>query len=597
MRFTSLTSRDEVQDLIRWHNEHSKHVVIDVETTSTDARCAELIDVQISGQGEDSAAIFPADYADALLLLKPDILLVGHNCKYDIHVLVRHGVNLLDRTWRDTMLLGHLLDENRESYSLDSYVQEIWKDGYKEKFWANHKSYQEASAEARREYACRDIVYTERLFNRHMGEMERPDAKSLWPQLVSHVHALADALVRTEIEGLEVDLDYLTQLGVKLGAKLEQVLPQMRQLVEPYVELCELEDWEKQLAKYKTDKGRANCPRPVFSFDSPRQLINLLYGQLGLPPQKNDKTKNVSVDEASLENLAEAHPLIPLLLEYRGLQKVQGTYIQGTLERMINGRIFPEFRVNGTKTGRISHSNPNLGQLPKSGGIRGIYRAAQGQVLLSADYSQLEVCIEANLTGDKSLARIFQEGLSKHDITAQALKIDRHAAKTLNFALQYWASHFKVAQLLGVSKDEGKKIWEDYWLLYRGPKALKAQTDKAVDSGIPLVTRFGRKRRFERRRRNAWDSDYRQAYNFLIQGTGADITSRAFYLVGRELRERGWGRALFTVHDEILIEVKENFAQEAEALLLETMVGVGEEIGLKIPLKAESSGPMRRWED
>src|SRR5262249_12935152 len=156
--------------------------------------------------------------------------------------------------------------------------------------------------------------------------------------------------------------------------------------------------------------------------------------------------------------------------------------------------------------------------------------------------------LEANLTGDKNLIRMLENGESKHDLTARELGCDRHTAKTLNFALQYWASHFKVAKLLGCSEPEALKIYNKYWKIYEGPKKLKAWTDNEINEGRPLKTLFGRKRRFEQRRRSAWDGDYRQGYNFLVQGTGADITSQAFYRMDEWFASRDRGRCLFTVH-------------------------------------------------
>jgi DNA polymerase I len=594
MKFTRLTAESEVLALISWHNEKSKDLVIDVETTDSNPRKAKLLDIQIDGSEPDSAVIFAAEFKHCLNFLNKDVILIAHNYKYDAQVLFRHSIDLLNRPWRDTLLLGHLVDENRDSYSLDSYAKEFWNADYKETFWTRYKSYEEAPEEDKVTYACADIVYTRKLYRLLLQQLSKD---SIPDSLIEHTHRLQKSLLQTEIEGVKVDLDYLSDLGVKIGSQLETLKPSMRRLVEPYIELVELNQWETALSKYKTEKGKANCLKPDFSFDSPKQLIDLLYNQLGLERQFNEKTKNVSVDESSLQKLKEQHELIPMLLQYRELQKIQGTYIEGTLERVDNGRIYPEFRVAGTVTGRISHSNPNLGQLPSHGGVRGIYVPDSGNVFISLDYSQLEVCLEANITGDANLRRIFVEGLSKHDITAQELGIDRAKAKTLNFALQYWASHFKVAKILGVSVEEGLRVWQNYWKLYSGPKQLKETTDKIVNSGAAVVTVFGRKRRFERRKRNPWDSDYRQAYNFLIQSTGADVTSKAFYEVDSLIRSKGYGKGVLSVHDELILSCKEPYAYDVEQYALEIMKRVGDDIGLKIPLKAESSGPMPRWQD
>lgn len=592
MKYEILRSEAEVSDLVDWHNRNSEFVVVDLETTGLDSFKDEIVDVQLSGRDPESASIFLGHLSHLLRAL--DTRVVGHNFRFDVTFLSRKGVDVTHWQYQDTMLLSHLENENRESHSLDALLKEFYGESHKEAFWSKYKSYTDAPEDERYAYGAEDVIATGKLYRdllRKLHEGGIPET------LIEHIHRLQYALLKTEIQGIKVDTDYLVNLGVGLKSKIETTLPQMREMVRPEADLVEFQLWNAELNKRKTDKGKSNVKRPEFSFDSSKQLQTLLYDHLSLPAQRNEKTKAISVDDASLERIKERHPVVPLIQNYRELHKVYGTYIEGTLERLNDGRIYPEFRVNGTKTGRISHSNPNLGQLPKVGGIRGIYIPEPGSVLLSADFSQLEVNIEANITGDKQLARIFTDGLSKHDITAQELGVDRSTAKTLNFALQYWCTARKVSKLLGVSEHDGEEIWKRYWEIYSGPKALKERTDGAVNRGEALCTPFGRRRRFPVRVRNEYDGDYRQAYNFLIQGTGADITSRAYFLTAEWLQQRGVGRGLFTVHDELIIEVKADYAQEAEAKMLSFMTQAGDEIGLQIPLKAESSGPMLRWED
>lgn len=594
MKFTRLHTSAEVKDLLQFHNENSQSIVLDVETTSKDARDAKLIDVQISGKQEDEAVIFSAEKAPLLTDLLKSLVIVAHNYRYDAHVLFLHNVDLLSHTWRDTLLIGHLLDENRESYSLDSYVKEYWNDPYKEEFWSKYKSYGEASEEDRINYACRDVCYTERLYKQMLLDC---DSGGLPATLIEHSARLQSALLQTEIAGIRVDTDYLQDLGVKLKARLDDLRPQMRSLVKDEVEILELEAWQKKIATYKTDKGKASVPRPSFSFDSASQLQRLLYSSLGLPVQRNEKTKSISTDYTSLERIKGEHPVIELIQENREVQKVYTAYVMGTLERMDQGRIYPQFRVAGTVTGRISHSNPNLAQLPKSGGVRGIYVPEPGWVLFAADYSQLEVVLEANLTGDKNLIRMLENGDSKHDLTARELGCDRDLAKTLNFASQYHCSHYKIAKLAGVSVAEGMRIWKRYWEIYSGPKSLKDQTDEEIDAGLPLVTCYGRKRRFPVMKRPNWHSDYRQGYNFKIQSPGADFMSEAFYLADDELRRRGVGKMLWTIHDEGVGTACQAYGDEAESVLVAAMESMAGKYKLAIPLRAQKSGPMLRWED
>jgi DNA polymerase-1 len=592
MKYTRLTTLESVKDLIHSLNIIPLGVVLDVETTGLDTKTAELLDIQLEDLTQ--VYIFSAEFVDALKDLDLNVPIIGHNLKYDTQILARYGIDLFKYHWHDTMLTGHLLDENRDSYSLDAYIQEIWNDKYKEEFWAKYKSYEEAPQEDRDAYACRDVFYTRLLYRSQQQAIEK---QKLSRSLLAHTHLLAKELCRTEIQGVKVDTEYLIEIGQKLKSRIDTLAPGMRSEVDDLVKEWEEKTYEAEKAKRKTEKGKLGVVKPDFNFASATQLKWLLYSGLKLPVQKNDKTKQVSTDYDALKRIADLHPVIPLIQEFRDVQKTYTAFIEGTTDRLKGGRIYPEFRVNGTVTGRISHSNPNLGQLPREGGIRGIYTPDPGNVFVSADYSQLEVVLEANLTKDKTLVTMLEKGESKHDITSRGLGVDRNTAKTLNFCLQYRGSHIRVAKLLGITEAAAQKVWDEYWKIYAGCRRLQLETDKKVEMGVPIETLFGRRRRFRPGRRAVWDKDLRMAYNFLIQGTGADVTSKAFYQIGQLLRGRGWGRAVLSVHDEIIIEVKKEVAEEAEQELLTTMTNVGKDINLTIPLKAEGSGPTERWED
>jgi DNA polymerase-1 len=351
---------------------------------------------------------------------------------------------------------------------------------------------------------------------------------------------------------------------------------------------------------------------------SNKQLLRLFYEELKLPVQFGESKKDKktgkykkpqpTVDAKALAALKDLHPIADELRYFRAFDKAYGTYVEGILSKMVDGRIYPSFNVTGTDTGRISHSDPNMGNLPSAkkakeldephlAGLRGMFIPDPGCVLISADFSQLEVCLSAHFTRDANLLRIINEGVSQHDITAEGLGIERSLAKTVNFGMQYGCSYKKVAKVLKVSDQEGKRAYDKYWETYSGQKARMDECAAKVDRGEPIINPFGRRRRFEVRKRESWDSAYRQAWNALVQGTGSDCTSRAFYLADASLRRRGIGRALFTVHDEILIQARAEHAEEAQAILVEAMISVGKEIGLTVPLKAEASGAMERWSD
>lgn len=588
-----ITKLSEKGSLSAWMRNAAPIVALDLETTDL-GKGADIISGAVTGRDENEVAFFGPDLLPELLDAPKDTLFVFHNASFDLKHLAWAGVRLHDRfDYRDTLILAHLLDENQE-LSLGALVERHYGDTYKAEFWKKYPKAQDAPEADLAEYNARDVHYTLRL---HRVLIEALSSDGVPDSLVEHVHALQRSLLATEIAGIRVDTDYLMQKGVELKTRIEQLVPQMRENVLPHIEVIECHEWIKEIDKRKTDAGKARVKRPEFTFDSAKQLMALLYEQLGLERQFNEKTKNLTCDWDALEKLKDQHPIIPMIQEYREKQKIYGTYIEGTLERMVEGRIYPSFNVTGTATGRISHSNPNMGNMPRDGGIRGMFVPDRGYVLISADFSQLEVCLSAHFTRDENLLRIVLEGASQHDITAASLGIPRTLAKTVNFGMQYGCSHYKVAKVLGVSPEEGKIAYDKYWQTYSGQKRVMDECAAKVDRGEPITSPFGRRRRFDKKQRQPWDSAYRQSWNALVQGTGSDCTSRAFYLSDARLRGAGIGRALFTVHDEIVITAKEEHAEEAEKILIETMTGVATDIGLTVQLKAEGSGPMQRWED
>lgn len=593
MQYTLLTTREQILEVIERHNRESEYVVVDIETTGLDTFKDRVIDVQISGFDPDSVFLFPGHLADCLRSLQTRV--VGHGFRYDITALYRSGVDLTHWKYHDPILLGHLADENRESYSLDSYAEEMSYGDYKKAFWAKYENYQDAPEKERHEYAALDIVCTRALYARLLGELREQGIPS---GLINDVHELQYALLRTEILGVKVDLDYTAEVGVALKGRIEALKPQMRIMVPNEIEMIELERWEKALATRKTEKGKAKIARPEFSFDSPQQLKTLLYDHLRLPPQTNEKTKAISTDYDSLQKIRDLHPIIGQIQEYRELEKVYGTYIEGTLERVREGRVYPEFRVNGTAGSRISHSNPNLGQLPKSGGIKGIYIPDSGEVFSDHDYGQLEVCIEAHFTQDKNLLAIVLDGASKHDITAHNLGISRDLAKTVNFASQYFCHAKKLAKILNCSLAEAQYQYNKYWETYAGVKAFKAQVDQELLSTGCVTDLFGRKRRFPIL--PSWEGDkaFRQGYNFKIQSTGGQIMNNAYYKASNYIRNNELGRGgMWTVHDSGLFSHKVKYADSNAEKVNGFMINEGVLTKLTVPLKVDYVTNCIRWMD
>lgn len=420
--------------------------------------------------------------------------------------------------------------------------------------------------------------------------------------LVNHVHRLALALFDTEVQGIRVDLGYTTQMGGELKKEIVETERELRKLSGSHCDVLELRYWAKAIDKAWSPNGRKwkTLPKPEFNWNASQQVQDLLYGQLALPVQKHPKTKNPTADDKALEKLGDAHPVLPVLRKLRKYVKMHGTFVEGVLERVEAGRIYPSFNVNGTVTGRISHSDPNMGQMPSKGEwakIRGIFVPDPGSALITCDYSQLEVCIAAHFSQDPNLLKIIYEGASKHDITADALGIPRPTAKTVNFAMQYLCEPPKVAEILGCSPKAGQEAWERYWIAYAGEKRVVDECKKRVDDGLPIINPFGRHRRFSRHFANEWEraAAHRQAYSSLIQGTGSEFTSYSFYTLAEWLKKTGYGRAWFTVHDEALLQCLLRHVDEVRAKTIEVMTGAAKLVDLRVPLSVQCSEPLTRW--
>lgn len=562
-------------------------VSLDTEYSELNIRRAELLSVVI-GVSEEFSYIFRC-FKDLQALLGTVSVVFTWNGVVDWYMLWKAGIQLDRNKIKDAMLMEHLVDE-RLDHGLGDYAKREFNDSYKMKFWDTYETYGVASDTDSYEYEAKDGCYT---YHAGMKYSKLLESKQ---NLVGHVHRLQWALFDTEVQGIRVDVDLLKQTKSDTEVKIKSYLSRLRKRFHEYCTLWELQTWKKHIDTRTTDKGKALTSRPEFSFQSDSQIQWLVYDALEAPVIEKTPKGNPSTSLETLQTLSEDVEDLREVVEYKTVKSLYAVFMDGLLKRVEDGRIYPSFYINGTSTGRISHSNPNMGNLPKDGVIRNFFIPDEGGVVIGADYSQLEVVVEANLTEDAQLLKIILEGASKHDITAQGLGIPRDQAKTLNFALQYGAGEKKISKILGVSFETAKDIFRRYWELYSGVKILREKTFKELKETNQVTNLFGRIRHFPQPRNNFEEAKYqRQAYNHLIQGVGADITNMATYLVSDELKSRGLGRVWFSVHDELVCEIGSSHVFEAEEVLSRNMGVPNVYLKFKYPVKSKFYGPLPCW--
>lgn len=350
---------------------------------------------------------------------------------------------------------------------------------------------------------------------------------------------------------------------------------------------------------------RAMADAPGLNINSPKQVGELIFEKLKLDPKAKKPAKgNWPTDEKTLQELSDRSPVIGAILDYRGLRKLLGTYIEPFPSYVSprDGRVHTTFNQALTATGRLSSSNPNLQNIPiRTEQGREIRRAFvpgdAGSVILSADYSQIELRIMAHLSGDAHLCEAFREGLDVHAATAakifrvpvaEVTADQRRIAKTANFGIMYGISAFGLSQNLGCSRSEAKRLIEDYFANFTSIREWIDSTLAAARSDGYVETLFGRRRYVpdvNSHNANVRAFAERNAVNAPIQGTSADIIKMAMIAVDRGLRERRLkSRMVLQIHDELLLEVPVPEIAEVSALVTSAMQGV---TTLNVPLTVE----------
>jgi DNA polymerase-1 len=532
--------------------------------------------------GHDYAGAPPQLDADQVLAaLKPvleDAALakVGHQLKFDTHILANHGVALAGQRF-DSMLESYVLDSVATDHEIASVAEKylaIKTIRYEDVAGRGAKQlpFNQVEVERAAEYAAEDADVTLRLHRAIWPRLEAvPRLRNLYETIEQ---PLVPVLYRMERAGVLVDRELLRAQSSELAARMEELKTQAH-----------------------------SAAGGTFNLDSPKQLQEILFGKLGLPVTRKTPTGQPSTAEDVLEELAASFELPKLILEYRGVTKLKSTYTDKLPDQIDErtGRIHTSYQQGVAATGRLSSSDPNLQNIPirtpEGRRIRQAFVAAQGHSLVAADYSQIELRIMAHLSGDASLLKAFAEERDVHQATAaevlgiplaQVNPEQRRSAKAVNFGLIYGMSAFGLARQLGISRTEAQRYVDLYFARYPGVKRYMDETRAQARELGYVETVFGRRLYLpEIKSRNAALRQYaeRSAINAPMQGTAADIIKRAMIAIDGWLTEtRTPARLIMQVHDELVLEVAVQAVDETVHQLREHMSRAAE---LAVPLKVD----------
>lgn len=596
-RYSTVLKEDALLQLIKKIKEKGE-LSIDTETTSEDPMLAEIVGISISIE-EDEGFYIPVShrYLGAPEQLKKEWVLnqlkpileddkikkIGQNIKYEIIVFKNHGINLSDVSF-DTMVASYLLNPNKYSHGLNNialeYLNHIMTT-YKDVTGSGkgQKNFSEVDIETATKYSCEDADITYQL-TKLLGPMLKEQGLE---RLFYDVEVpLTSVLARIEMNGVKVDTDFLSSLSKEVDAQLNDIVKRI----------------------YSLAKGE-------FNINSPKQLSEVLFTRLGLKPVKKTKTGH-STDEEVLKTLASQHELPKELLNYRQLTKLKSTYIDA-LPRMVHPktkRIHTSLNQTVTSTGRLSSSEPNLQNIPirteLGKRIREAFVAEEGKMLLSADYSQIELRILAHLSGDEVLIDAFKKDEDVHTRTAMELfgaapdKVDsnmRRFAKTVNFGIVYGMSPYGLSSDLGIPVDEAKAYIDNYFLHYKGVKEFIDKTIAEAKEKGYVTTMLNRKRYIpELMSANGATRNFgeRMAVNTPIQGSAADLIKMAMISIDKRLdKERLKSMMILQVHDELVFEMPESELEIIKELVKKEMENV---MPMSVPIKVDI-GTGKNWSE
>ena len=566
---------------------------IDTETSSLDTMTADLLGISLSCE-EGEGCYIPIQHSyegmpeqlslNTIVKILGEAIsnnqtkLVGQNLKFDLPILNRHGIKVTEFLG-DTMLMSYVLNSTGTRHGLDRmavhYLQ-YQPMKYEEVAGSASKQINFAQVEipAATFYAAEDADITFRLFNLLDKKLQKE------PKLINLLKTLEypmlKSLLRVETNGAKINTNMLAEYSKELGLKID-----------------------------KLSKTAFKMAGEEFNMDSPKQLVEILYNKLELPVLKKTPKGQPSTNEDTLQRLAEEYELPKVIIQYRGLAKLKSTYTDSliNIQHPDTKRIHTSYQQAVTSTGRLSSTEPNLQNIPiktaEGRKIREAFVAEKGNVLISADYSQIELRIMAHLSGDKNLTHAFNNNIDVHSATAseifdvplEEITTDhRRSAKAINFGLIYGMSAFGLTRQLGIPRHEAQAYLDTYFERYTGVREYMDSTKELAKKNLYVETILGRKLHVTEinasngLRRQAAE---RAAINAPLQGSAADIIKKAMIDVDEWIGEDNLNiKMIMQVHDELIFEVKKDFAEEALTNVINLMERA---VKLDIPLIVDAN--------
>lgn len=538
-----------------------KEIAFDTETTSLCPLKAGLVGVSFFSDGQasyfDCRNGFSENDIESLLINSDN--LIGHNLKYDLHVLKNHGINFNGRFF-DTMIAAHLLGKEGIGLKERSHDVGMQLTPYKE---INLDNPAELA-----EYAKKDAEATYKLKQLYQPLLVKDNLSNLFTNIEM---PLIEVLADMERAGVKINRSYLERIKQELPLKISGLETKLYELTK----------------------------RPI-NINSPKQIADLIFNELKHKPIKfSKKTSDPSVDSETLEELAEKGVLhAQIILEHRLLSKMLSTFVMPILEGLDDDdRIHTSFNQAVTATGRLSSSGPNLQNIPvRSGGIiRKAFIAGKGKKLIRADYSQIELRVLAHYSQDRVMVEAFKNNRDLHTETAslifkvpiaQVTHETRHVAKTLNFGIIYGMGPERLAKTLKISVSDAQRFIRQYFLIYKETKQFEARLIRFASQKGYTKTLYGRRRPLpEINSFNSFQrsSAERMAVNTPIQGTAAEIIKLSMIALHNEFKGTET-KMLIQIHDELVLEAPEGEAVMVARKIKEVMEHIAQ---LRVPLVVE----------